>query len=341
MISASPAPVVTLLGVPLTYPAIISAIVGAIGVAAAVQQLTSWILRRKYEKAENRLLEILQQQVDAEEVQRFGEAVRQQVKEYERQQARLREQIEEEIPREARRLYTQQRLDALVQSLGRDYVEYEELRASQEMASGSHALPEEIRALIANQILPEYLEQKRRDRRTALLIVALVVLAFVPFDLASLVFYLVYRIFRPLSDAPWTAVPSYALLGLAMIVLLARTSLKPWSRRIADILWARRFLRVPVIYMVLALLFLLAIFVAAAVYLVVDDIQFYGGFSTYSGYDFSGSAQARSALLLIATTLCTSLVLLFVFIAFGIDRWLSKLRALRVIPSGRRLRNRG
>lgn len=193
--------------------------VGLVGFAAAVQQLTAAVFRRKYGRAEKRMLDILKKQVDAEEVERFAESAREQAERYEEQERALREQIRERIPLEAARLYYNQRIDALVASMGGEWDEYQALESqlSHLEKRAPRPLPEALGEGMRDRVVPFRVREKRHALQLRVLVFALFVLAIIPVSLAELISGWLDALFQPLALPLWGAYVNYSLAAGAVI----------------------------------------------------------------------------------------------------------------------------
>jgi hypothetical protein len=100
----------------------LTAVATVIGVVAALQQLASYRRAQRRELAYGRLLDAIGDQIDAD-------ATRTQLEELRRTLARSRRAVEDEVPREARRLFLQTRREALAEQLGREFGELQEVEA--------------------------------------------------------------------------------------------------------------------------------------------------------------------------------------------------------------------
>ncbi|MEU4295381.1 hypothetical protein AB0E63_44780 [Kribbella sp. NPDC026596] len=279
----------------------IAVIVGAIGLAAAVQQLTSWWLKRKYDRAEQRMLDILRQQIDAEQVQRFAENARKQAEDYERQQEALRRTIAEQIPVEAQRLYFMRRLDALKSNMGRDYFEYLDLSSQLDALAGikQDPLPPQLEKLIKESALPQHLEARRHAQQLRVLVFILVVLAVMPASLSVLLAAELSILLHPLRFHPYETYLAYGILSLLVAIVWIAPPLGP---RLAARLQQRRVQGRPPLAPVGVTFGLLALFLPIA------WIAQRNGF-----YEFLGSQQAKAAFIgIVGVTVGASIIVVAV-----------------------------
>jgi hypothetical protein len=271
--------------------------VGVIGLAAAVQQLTAAFFRRKYGKAEERVLDILKEQIDAEEVERFAASARKQAAEYESLQERLRLDIAQQIPLEAERMYLDQRIEALIAGMGRDHQEYLELNtqldgleARSQSVHTRSALSPELQEFLQDSVVPQHMQVKKRERQLLLLVGATVVLALTPVSLGLVLINWITVLVHPLTADLSLVILGYACLGLlvTLLVMVVKPIRESLASRIARTgRWMRLVQFVP------ALLVAMVLMAAAGLW-----------YEEYQWYDISATAgeQANAVAYLFFTT---------------------------------------
>jgi TRAP-type C4-dicarboxylate transport system permease small subunit len=196
-----------------------------VGLLAGIQQLTSWIAQRSRRKAEDRVIEIAARQLDAEQAKEDAQH-------YERLRTELRAQVEQEVPREARRVYLLNRRDRLAQSLNDDLNEYDDIEQELRSISGdinASALDERVRAVVRETILPSQQKRRRRERWILALLVLIFLSNFTPIDLTGLVFGYFYVLWTP-SNFPPGVIVFVLFLGVATITIALRFTY-PYIRR--------------------------------------------------------------------------------------------------------------
>lgn len=144
-----------------------------VGLVAGLQQLIIWMRSRRLSKAQSRAFEILNSQLNAEEAKEAASK-------YESMRESLRLQVEQDIPREARRVYLKNRLDRLGESLSHDYEEYSAIEQELGLASEASQLDIKIRDVVQESLLPELRTRRRRERVLVGLVGLLVLLNFLP-----------------------------------------------------------------------------------------------------------------------------------------------------------------
>jgi hypothetical protein len=155
---------------------ILLAVAAILGLVAAIQQLLLAWRRRRYGAA------VEERALKAAAVTLEAEAAKIDVDEWQNLRKSLRQQVEEEVPREARRVYLRSRGDALIRQIRADVGEFERLQS--ELAALAPTDPTELdarlRAVIETEINPVYSHQRRTDRAVVLLLAILVLSALSP-----------------------------------------------------------------------------------------------------------------------------------------------------------------
>lgn len=194
---------------------VIVAISVVITILAGSQQLISLIQRRRLRRAEERLLEIAASQLDAESAK--AEAAT-----YEALKRTLRDQVDNELPIEARRIFISNRLEQLRESIGDQYEEYERLERELGQLASVTPLDQRIRDVISARISPLHLRRQRRERIIVASVGFLVLLSLSPVSLG----FFVQRYFELLEE------PDDELLGnviTAVLVGAAAVSIGVWA----------------------------------------------------------------------------------------------------------------
>lgn len=154
---------------------LIGTVGGIIGLIAAVQQLLGSFRRRRYHKAEERLLHTMATTIDAE-------SAREEAERLEALRAALRQQVEEEVPLEARRIFLRTRRDALRSQIASDVEEHTTIERELAEIEGRTALglDERLRPTIEKSILPPYVRRRRVERGVVAALAVLLVLTVTP-----------------------------------------------------------------------------------------------------------------------------------------------------------------
>lgn len=162
---------------------ILSVGAAVVGILVGLQQIRIWVKRRRYDKAEDQVLELVQQQLDTK-------AIECEAAEYNDLRDSLRDQVTREVPREARRVFLRARLDALQTQIGTDVDEYQLL--STELAGLDSArqepLDHALTAVIEASILPSYVRRQRTERWTRVALVSPLLFAISPIPTNDLVY---------------------------------------------------------------------------------------------------------------------------------------------------------
>ena len=131
--------------------------VGLIGSVIAIVQFVSWLRARKHRQADERIREIVSQQLNAEDVRLDAER-------YEALRQELRTQIEREIPKVARHRYLENRRDRLVESITREFEEYRSIESELGDSGPESMLDRRIVDVIQEALVPERRLRQRRER---------------------------------------------------------------------------------------------------------------------------------------------------------------------------------
>jgi hypothetical protein len=202
-------------GVPIAT--IFGTIGSAVGIVGFGTQLRTNRRRKRYEHAEEKLLEA----IDSSEV---IERATLEVRQYDQLKSSLRNEIETQIPKQARIAYLTDRLDQLTEDLHSVYRAYEDARRELAKEQPVSELDERIREAIELSITPARKLRERRVIYLASLVVALILFNIDPFRLNSYFYILGYS-----NDAtPLSIVTTMAIgvICLTLIVLISLTFLR-------------------------------------------------------------------------------------------------------------------
>lgn len=159
------------------------AVAVVVGFVAAVQQLVSWLSRRRLRRAETRLLEVAAAQLDAEESQQAAKEARARVEELLEHRRVLQREIERRIPQEARRVYLENRMLQLASSLRSTYAEYQSAGAEiSKIQSDFDPLEDDVRAGVRTLVDRNLRSHSRLELATVLLLAALFFVLLLPID---------------------------------------------------------------------------------------------------------------------------------------------------------------
>src|SRR5262249_16109162 len=155
----------------------------------------------------------------------------------------LRDQIERELPAEARRVYLLNRQDVLARTIADDYAEYEIIERELGMrTSTSTSLDARVRAVVQASIVPAQQTRRRRELRIYALLILLVAISFLPLSLGNVTGYAFATTASPTEyslGALLTAVP--IVIGISAVVGIVIVNLLPRSlkSRIAAVRFRR------------------------------------------------------------------------------------------------------
>jgi len=128
--------------------AILGAVALILGLLAAVHQLAGIFTRRRYKRAKQRALELIRQSLDADELQH-------ELRKTKAERDALRRQVDEDLPREARRVYVATRLEQLSEQMRADAREFNELHTELTELGGSTngAVDQRLRGAIGTGVI--------------------------------------------------------------------------------------------------------------------------------------------------------------------------------------------
>jgi hypothetical protein len=116
--------------------------------------------------------------------------------------ARLQSQIDNDVPREAERIYISDRMDSLTESLGEQYKEYSNLeRRLSRLTSETGNLEAPIRQSIEKAVVPRYRLKERKERQLRFLVGLVLLLVVLPSYLSPNT--LVYAYFNSIFEADY------------------------------------------------------------------------------------------------------------------------------------------
>ncbi|GAA3295288.1 hypothetical protein GCM10020218_076020 [Dactylosporangium vinaceum] len=120
-------------------------------------QVVFWVQDRRTRREQQRLFEIIGNQLNAERAR--VEAVQSTAL-----VAELRAQIERDLPAEARRVHLSERLQSLARSITADFEEYQQIEKEMAQTASASPLHEQVRSVVEQAILPARQMDRRRDR---------------------------------------------------------------------------------------------------------------------------------------------------------------------------------
>ncbi|MFG1961490.1 hypothetical protein [Nonomuraea sp. NPDC049028] len=239
-----PTPAPTPVGSSATDPWQIFLGIGAIlGAIAAVQQLIAAVAKYRRRKEESRLFQIMKDQLDAEHARSEAQTAKQEADSLSEMREVLRKQIEEDVPREARRLYIEHRLSVLGREIAEQYREYISLQSELNTEVRTQ-LDERLATVIEETIVPAQVSRSRRERWILALLVAIGLFTFTPFDLQRIFsyyitqpFFIINHSYRFTESAVGWSLAGAILIWTSAIFLLAKIH---WVRKTTA-----RFIRAP------------------------------------------------------------------------------------------------
>lgn len=157
----------------------------AIGIAAAIQQFSSAIRRRKFARAEEKLLEAIESddriRISREQIEHYGEL----------KNALLKE-IKSEVPKRARIAYLHDRLNQLSADLYKTYHGYEDVRRQLANEGLSTELDRRVSQAIEGTIIPSRRIIESHNLYMLTLLISLIVFNVGPLRLSSYFYILGY-----------------------------------------------------------------------------------------------------------------------------------------------------
>jgi hypothetical protein len=210
---------------------------GVVGsLIAGGQQIIASARRRRFRAAEQRVLEATAANIDAE-------AARHDADEARALRAELRKQVEEDVPREARRVFLLSRRDALSTQIAQDVEEYQALEAELARLEGRRSTPldERLRAVVEASIVPTYVGRRRTDRVVVTALIVLLVLSVISFKTTAIsglwTSYdgaLLYPATSGVFDLTSSLIAGAAIAGIAVFWLQYRWQARLRTLRIVD-----------------------------------------------------------------------------------------------------------
>jgi hypothetical protein len=152
---------------------VIAVVLTILGGIAAAQQLITWLTGRRRQKALEQVLEDVADKIDAETTEKEVVRLRELA-------AGIRTQIDNDLPREARRVYLTNRLATIARSIGELYEEYHDIERELQSSRPASPLEGTLRASIEATIMPQYRQRERRDRQLRILLALAVALLLLP-----------------------------------------------------------------------------------------------------------------------------------------------------------------
>ncbi|MFB9449077.1 hypothetical protein Dvina_30475 [Dactylosporangium vinaceum] len=128
-----------------------------VGLVVGIVQVVFWVQDRRTRREQQRLFEIIGNQLNAERAR--VEAVQSTAL-----VAELRAQIERDLPAEARRVHLSERLQSLARSITADFEEYQQIEKEMAQTASASPLHEQVRSVVEQAILPARQMDRRRDR---------------------------------------------------------------------------------------------------------------------------------------------------------------------------------
>jgi hypothetical protein len=200
---------------------VIFGIIGTIiGIAAAIQQFTSALTRRKFRRAEDSFFEAVQASRDIPSVKEEFNS--------------LRSQIEVQIPRQAKEVYLAERLDQLERDLYNTYREYQRISNELPNRRVESDMDRRLREVVENSIAPARRIQERRIIYILILLFALIIVDLSPINLRGFINY--YFDSLGYSDQ-WTtaSLVSNFIAGVLVITIVMLISITLLPKRITKL----------------------------------------------------------------------------------------------------------
>ena len=182
-----------------------------VGIVSGVMSIIEQAKKKKIDKGYEELLE--RARCDWE-----GKYTEEQVKELTQQFQALKRQIEIDIPKQAKRVVLQKKIDELTESISTSYEEYKDLSSKIEDAGAITELDKSIHSSIQEEILPEHVRNKKQQKRVQIMLVVILILTLAPitanFLLSSSLSHIFVYIPIPIYDLFIYIVGSFASIIL-------------------------------------------------------------------------------------------------------------------------------
>jgi ABC-type multidrug transport system fused ATPase/permease subunit len=159
---------------------VVVAVSAVVSLVAGVLAIVDTVRRRRSRKLQDELFKAMAMTVDAK-------AAAEDVAEYEALRETLRQQVENEVPREGRRVYLRARIEDLRRAIDTNARELDRLR--NELTGldepGKEPLDERLRAVVEDSIGPDAARHRRARQTTLLVLVVLMVLVLGSLDVVG------------------------------------------------------------------------------------------------------------------------------------------------------------
>jgi hypothetical protein len=210
-----------------TAPVHVWAIAGVIATVlcalAALQGLATWIRRRSLQKTQDELLRNYRLTADADEA-------RKDFTEYSNRLSALREQIEIQVPIQARRDYLRERLAQLRHNLYDDFREYQQIEQELGETIPLTDIDSQIRTIIQNSIVPQRVMQDRRSLGTLILVLTLIAINLSPLSLNGII-YSYFSVLGYSNQSSLVQIAATVLEGAAVLSAVLVLAASLFSRR--------------------------------------------------------------------------------------------------------------
>ena len=212
------------------------AILGVIGVT---QQLLSWIAGRRRQRALQRFADDLGDVFDRRDTEQELLRLRQ-------LERTIRDQIENQLPQQAERIYLEHRMRAISMSIGELFGEYKAIEEKLGAGAPQSRLESSLRAAVEATIMPSHRQQERSQRQVRLLLLVVLLLLVSPLSLASIAHEYIERYTHVMYGADdWTPLSLVSLVLQASLVvamvLIALVLITRRQTRLTPVLaWLRR-----------------------------------------------------------------------------------------------------
>ena len=192
---------------------------------------------------------------------REGQYNERQIQELTRLMRQLENKTKSDVPRQARRVFIQNQLDVVSDTIMSSVKQHAQLSRELEQLQGERAtIPPQIAQMIESTIVPHSLERSRQQRRLSVLVAILLALVFFP-QASS---YVLFEMSRLMGDQPYPFGPTNTIsyfvgLGVSTLIMFTVT-----GRRFGNVVRDKR------VSAAFAAALLLLLWVASVVYIALN-----------------------------------------------------------------------
>lgn len=154
---------------------------------ANVIQVGSYFKQKRFEGAYDEAFQTWEKNLK-------GKYTDQQIKELTEEMSQLQEKISSDIPNQAKRVFLEEQIHSLTESVSQSYSQLEKLSSELNAQPHQNILPAKLQQAIEANIMPVYLEKQRRQELIYWLVLASFAFTFLPLAISFATFPLSHRV---------------------------------------------------------------------------------------------------------------------------------------------------